>query len=655
MNKELYNFYVIDKKHHSARRNCGVDFASEFSARGLSPVERMTERFERLLAMETPHINAGEKIVLVRTIKDIPDCFSEKEWEEIKKEHFIHELGYLSNLSPNYEKVINKGLLYFKESADEYGKRAIDAIISLCDRYRDEALRMGRGDIADVLARVPRYSARNFREALQFFRILHYALWLEGNYHNTVGRFDQYMYTYFKADMDAGVYTRDEAYELLCDFFLSFHKDSDMYVGVQQGDNGQSLVLGGTDVEGRDCFNELSALCLEASCELKVIDPKINLRVSKSTPIEIYEKATELTKVGLGFPQYSNDDVVIDALVKYGYDRADAVNYVVAACWEFIIPGVGNDIANIGALNMPKAVDEAIREYDGESFEGLMTVVSSGIRKACDEITDKVKDVWFVPSPFASILRDEIKYNNFGIHGCGLASATDALVAYKKFVLGGKVSKERLVLALDSDFENDPELLHMLRFEAPKLGDGTSEDTKNISTALLDLFADALEGKKNCLGGIWRAGTGTAMFYLWHANDMDATADGRRKGEAFGTNYSPNLFAKIAGPVSVVEDLSVQHFDRACNGGPLTLEFAAGVFSNAESTKKVAALVKYFISRGGHQLQLNAVDMETLKAAQKNPDAYRQLVVRIWGWSAYFTELDKCFQDHVIARREYSV
>ena len=590
MNKELYNFYVIDKKHHSARRNCGVDFASEFSARGLSPVERMTERFERLLAMETPHINAGEKIVLVRTIKDIPDCFSEKEWEEIKKEHFIHELGYLSNLSPNYEKVINKGLLYFKESADEYGKRAIDAIISLCDRYRDEALKMGRGDIADVLARVPRYSARNFREALQFFRILHYALWLEGNYHNTVGRFDQYMYTYFKADMDAGVYTRDEVYELLCDFFLSFNKDSDMYVGVQQGDNGQSLVLGGTDVEGKDCFNELSALCLEASCELKVIDPKINLRVSKSTPLEIYEKATELTKVGLGFPQYSNDDVVIDALVKYGYDRADAVNYVVAACWEFIIPGVGNDIANIGALNMPKAVDEAIREYDGESFEGLMTFVSSGIRKACDAITDKVKDVWFVPSPFASILRDEIKYNNFGIHGCGLASATDAL-----------------------------------------------------------------EGKKNCLGGIWRAGTGTAMFYLWHANDMGATADGRRKGEAFGTNYSPNLFAKIAGPVSVVEDLSVQHFDRACNGGPLTLEFAAGVFSNAESTKKVAALVKYFISRGGHQLQLNAVDMETLKAAQKNPDAYRQLVVRIWGWSAYFTELDKCFQDHVIARREYSV
>ena len=655
MNKELYNFYVIDRKHREMRCECKIDFASEFSARGLSPVERMTERFERLSAMEMPRINAGEKIVLVRTIKNIPDCFTEDEWKEIKKEHFVHELGYISNLCPNYAKVIEKGLLFFRESADEYGKRMIDAVISLCDRYREEALRIGRGDVADVLARVPRYSARNFREALQFFRILHYTLWLEGNYHNTVGRFDQYMYPYFKADMDGGVYTREEAFELLCDFFLSFNKDSDMYVGVQQGDNGQSMVLGGTDIDGNDCFNELSALCLEASAELKVIDPKINLRVSSKTPIEIYEKGTELTKIGLGFPQYSNDDVVIDALVKHGYAREDAVNYAVAACWEFIIPGCGNDVANIGALNFPRAVDKAVRGYAGNDFDGLMAEVKKNIAEECDEIMGGVKNLWFVPSPFASILRDEIKYNNFGIHGCGIASATDALAAYKKFVCSGEISKERLLAALDGDFAEDAELLHKLRYEAPKLGDGTSEESREISVGLFNYFADALDGKHNCLGGIWRAGTGTAMFYLWHARDVGATADGRRNGEAFGTNYSPNLFAKISGPVSVIEDFSVQPFDRVINGGPLTLEFAAGIFRNSESIGKVAALIKYYVSRGGHQLQLNAVNLDDLKNAQKDPDSYRQLVVRIWGWSAYFVELDKCFQDHVMARQEYEV
>ena len=156
----------------------------------------------------------------------------------------------MSNLSPDYEGTIKVGLLEKRKSADEYGKRVIDAIIDLSDRYREEAVRLGKTDIAKVLERVPRYGAANFREALQFFRIIHFSLWLEGNYHNTVGRFDKYMYPYLKADMDKGIYTEETALDLVEDFFLSFNKDSDLYVGVQQGDNGQSMVLGGIDENG---------------------------------------------------------------------------------------------------------------------------------------------------------------------------------------------------------------------------------------------------------------------------------------------------------------------------------------------------------------------------------------------------------------------
>ncbi len=136
------------------------------------------------------------------------------------------------------------------------------------------------------------------------FRILHFALWLEGNYHNTIGRFDKYMYPYLKADIEKGIYTEETALELLEDFFLSFNKDSDIYVGVQQGDNGQSMMLGGIDEKGNDTFNLLSSLCPKASYNNKMIDPKINLRVSKNTPAERYTEATKLTKAGLGFPQY---------------------------------------------------------------------------------------------------------------------------------------------------------------------------------------------------------------------------------------------------------------------------------------------------------------------------------------------------------------
>lgn len=511
--------------------------------------------------------------------------------------------------------------------------------------------------MVEVLSRVPRYGATNFREALQMFRILHYALWLEGDYHNTVGRFDQYIYPYFKRDMDAGVYTKETALDLLEDFFLSFNKDSDLYVGVQQGDNGQSMVLGGRLEDGSEGFNELSELCLLASRDLKLIDPKINLRVSKATPLEIYEKGTELTKVGLGFPQYSNDDVVIEGLQKLGYDYKDAVNYVVAACWEFIIPNVGNDIANIGAVNFPKLVDEVLRRDlpAKKDWDTLLADVKAAIKTECDRITESIHDVWFVPSPFLDLLRDGKKYNNLGLHGCGIASAADALAAVREYVYDKQtVTPDRLLHALDTDYADDPELLHLLRYEAPKMG-CDDDRADRLGTLILDAFADALEGKKNCLGGIWRAGTGTAMYYLWYSHDLGATADGRHAGEPFGTNFSPNLFTQVPGPLTDIQSFTKQHIERTINGGPLTLEFAAGIFSKEENCRKVAMLVKHFIDRGGHQLQLNAVNLDAMKDAQIHPEAHQHLVVRIWGWSAYFVELDKEFQDHVIARQEYEV
>lgn len=651
---EIYRYFIIDKAHRANRRPVDENFAIA----GLSAEERMCRRLERLVELEEPSFMPFEKIVMTRSTERAPDVFGAQEWAQIKKEHYIHELGYVSNLSPDYESAIRDGLLAKREGADEYGKRAIDAVISLCDKYLELAKREKREDLVEVFTHIPRYGARNFREALQFFRILHFALWLEGNYHNTVGRFDRYMYPYFEADMKAGVYTEEEALMLLEDFFISFNKDSDMYVGVQQGDNGQSMVLGGYDESGEECFNLLSKLCLAASRNLAVIDPKINLRVTKNTPMEVYRLGTELTRVGLGFPQYSNDDVVIPALIKLGYDPEDACNYVVAACWEFIIPGCGNDVANIGALNMPKTADCAIREAlaSGEGFDGLLLRLRDKIFEETRRIQAGVNNLWFVPSPFMDVLRRGKKYNNFGIHGTGIAPAADALAAVKRYVFDeGRVKAKRLITALDENFENDPELLHLLRYEAPKMGADGGEESVALAGVIMQSFSDACRGVKNCLGGIWRCGTGSAMYYLWHANELGATADGRRRGEPFGTNFSPSIFAKIEGPVSVVEAFSPKEIADNMNGGPLTLEFAGGVFRDEESIDKVASLVRYFISLGGHQLQLNAVNLEDMKRAQKNPELYRQLVVRIWGWSAYFVELDKCFQDHVMMRQEYTV
>ena len=644
--------YIRAGKHKAFRQeyeNLNT-LAQEYALLGLSPTERMARRFETLCALEKPVILPHEQICFLRTVKTIPDIFTPEEWADIRKRHFIHELGYMSNLCPNYGRVIACGLEALREKADPYGRRAIDALLDLTERYRLTALAQGRDDLAQILARVPRYGARTFREALQSFRILHYGLWLEGNYHNTVGRFDQYMWPYLEKELAEGTLTETSALELLEDFFLSFNKDSDLYPGVQQGDNGQSLMLGGCGN-----FNTLSRLCLLASGNNLMIDPKINLRVDKSTPLDIFVLATNLTKLGLGFPQYSNDDIVIPGLMQLGYDRADAENYTVAACWEFIIPGVGRDVANIGALSFPKVIDACLHRDLTEStdFESFMAAVKAEVQASCDHICDGIHDLWFVPSPFLSLLMDEEKYCNFGIHGTGLSTAADSLAVIEKYIFGDRsLSASQLIDAVDSDFCNDPTLLHQLRCEAPKMGTGDPLPER-CASRLLEMFGNALAGKRNCAGGVYRAGTGSAMFYLWHANELGASPDGRRKGEPFGTNYSPSLFARVGGPLSVIRAFTVPDLTRTINGGPLTLEFSQTLFRIADSTEKVAALVQLFIRMGGHQLQLNAINADILRAAQAEPEKYPHLIVRIWGWSAYFVELEKEYQEHVLRRQQY--
>ena len=648
--------YIVSKKHREQRKKLPDDlFCREFSQLKLSPEERMTRRFEYMTSHETPIIMPGELITFSRTLANLPDCFTAAEWDEIRKKHFVHELGYSSNLCIDWEGALKNGLLYYRESADQYGKRVIDALLGLVDRYRAEAVSQNRNDIARVLERVPAYGAGSFREALQSFRIIHFALWLEGDYHNTCGRFDKYAWPYLKSDMDKGVLDRESALTLVTDFFLSFNKDNDLYVGIQQGDNGQSMMLGGVDEKGNPVFNLLSELCLEASYANLMIDPKINIRVSKNTPDEVYRLGSKLTGAGLGFPQYSNDDVVIPGLIAKGYDPKDAADYTVAACWEFIIPKYGCDVCNIGALSFPKAVDAALRqEKSPESPREFMDAVKVGIQDQIDVITGRISDLWFVPSPFQRMFL-EPKYHNFGIHGSGIATAADSIAAIDKLVFEEKkLSFEAMRQAVDRNFEGDNELLNELRTRTPKMGQN-DDFVDGIAAELLNAFADALEGRTNCLGGCYRAGTGTAMFYLSHADEIGASPDGRLRGEPFGTNFSPSLFARIPGPFSVINSFTKSDLSRTVNGGPLTLEFLASAFRDPESVDKLAMLVKSFILSGGHQLQLNAVNAEKLRDAQIHPEDYSQLIVRIWGWSAYFVELDRRYQDHVIARQEYSL
>jgi len=656
LNSELYHYIITEKAHRRLRRQM-PGIAQQYAAAGLSAKERMCARFEWLCREESPHFLPDEKICFLRTVQNLPDVFTQDEWADIRAKHYIHELGYQSNLTVNYEKILKNGLIALKENADEYTVRSIDALLGLVARYREAAFEQGMPDIADTLSRVPAYGAESFRDALQCVRIVNFALWLEGNYHNTLGRFDQYVYPYFNRDVESGAITEESALDLVEEFFLSLNRDSDLYPGVQQGDNGQSLMLGGRLRSGESGFTKLSELCLLASRNLKLIDPKINIRVDKDTPEEVYTLCSELTRVGLGFPQYSNDDVVIPGLIEHGYAPEDAVDYTVAACWEYIVPGVGRDVANIAALSLPEVVDTCVRRdlTACESYDAFLNCVRDEIGRQCDMSCGGVEGLWFVPSPFLDAMMDKPKYLNYGMHGVGSSCAADSLTAIRKHVFEDKsVTAERLIAGIDTDFASDPELCHLLRYETPKLGSDNDAADESL-VWLLNTFSAALAGRRNEFGGCWRAGTGSAMYYLWSAEKIGASADGRRKGEAFAANYSVSLHARPEGPFSILRSMTSPDLKKVINGGPLTLEFHDSMFATPDAVKKVGQFVRQYIRLGGHQLQLNAVNAEILKDAQKHPENYPQLIVRIWGWSAYFVELDRAYQDHVIARQEYSL
>ncbi len=681
---------VLQKKHHQYRQQISenefTDFTEMLKTKGFSDIQRAKERLTWVLTNEKPVILPLETIVFTKTVTIHPEIFTKDEWTDIKKSHYVHELGRVSNINANYEYTIAHGFEFRKkevlEAKEKYAAEGktkeiefLDAVYqSIVDvekivaRYAQEAKELGRMDIYNTLQRIPAQGATSFHEALQFFRILHFTLWAAGNYHNTVGRFDQYMFKYLDNDLKNGVLTEESAFELLEEFFLSFNKDSDLYVGMQQGDNGQSMVLGGVDKDGNSAFNKLSEMCMKASLELKLIDPKINLRVDKNTPMELYEFGTELTKQGLGFPQYSNDDVVIPGLVSKGYSLEDARTYVVAACWEYIIPHKGMDIDNITAISMTKLVNDCVDKYltTSTDFEEFMSHVRHEMAIKLIEITSALGNLYTEPSPFQSMLMDNCvengkdislgnKYNNYGIHGTGISTSVDSLAAIKKYIFETKeVTPLQLIDGLKTNFEFDESLWLKLKYDAPKMGND-DDFVDDIAVELMDMFADLSKDLRNERGGVFRPGPGSAMYYIWHANEIGASPDGRKKGEPLSANFSPSLNTKVNGPISIIRSFSKPNMQKIVNGGPLTLELHDTIFRNSESISKVASLVKSFMDMGGQQLQINAVNREKLLEAKKHPENHKNLIVRVWGWSGYFVELDEVYQDHIISRIELEV
>jgi pyruvate-formate lyase len=678
-------------EHHRFRDTQTIDVQGECEAEGLSWARRAARLTRRMCEAQTVVIEPDERLVFTRTVCRVPPLYSAAELQALTAGRTLHELGPISNICADWGRVLSEGLLARRQAALATRKRkagdaeagefcdcaieTIDAVLGLAARYAEAARRLGRDDVAEVLDRVPGHAATTFREALQALRICHAVLWLSGHYHCGLGRFDQYLWPFLEADLSAGHLDEAGAEELLAEFFISLNKDSDLYPGIQQGDNGQSLMLGGVRRDGSSGVNPLTAMVLRVARAVALIDPKINLRVDRDTDLGLLAEAAELTRIGLGFPQYANDEVVIPGLVAAGYEVEDARDYSVAACWEFLIPGHGMEVVNIGAASFPAAADKAIREglAAGDSFERILERAGDDLRAQVNQLAEASRKLFLPPAPYYSVLmsgclergRDlshGLKYNNFGIHGAASANAADALAAVKTLVFDeNRIPPNRLLHALETDFSDDEPLRRELRGQAPKVGN--HDDCADVMLAtLFELFAGACaDADSNGRGGRYRAGSGSAMYYVWLARGhhgmrepvVGATADGRHAGEFFSSSLAPSPGAIVRGPLSVLQSFGKIDYRRICNGGPLTLELSDSLFRGRDASRKVALFIRAFVQSGCQQMQLNTLNVDTLRDAQRHPELHQNLVVRVWGWSGYFCELDEAYQNQIIDRHIY--
>lgn len=667
-------YFKVFREDRSSKVSYKVDDKCSFQ-------KKIARHFGEMCNIEVPIVFPEEKITFIRTNTNITPAYT---YDDLIKEFDINHKYYnvINNVCPDYGILLKKGLNGIKEELKKTAKDidfiescedTIASIEKLVMRYIEEAKRVKNDTVVKTLSRVPMEPARSFLEGLQAIRFISSMFYLNGNYQLGFGRIDQYLIDLYHKDIDDNTISVKQAKEYITEFFVSLNRDTDLYFGVQQGDNGQSMMLGGVKRDGSCAINELTYLFLEVSKELKMIDPKINLRIDSNTPRELLLLGCELTKAGLGFPQYSNDEVVIPALVNKGYSLEDARDYTVAACWEFIIPGKGLDIVNQGAVSFPYAVNEAFMDPKIKKLKDFEDRIAKNIQEQVKNILVN-REQYLLPSPLVSLFFDDsikmgeditkvAKYKNRGIHGAGSANAADAMYIVENLIELGQFEKiQELRNKVNTNFAGSEDYRQLLLGSDKKVGNANEKVDLGLRK-LFEWFADACDKYSTDVCKI-RPGSGSAQFYIWLTNKMNdwiiepivgATADGRLEGEPLSSSLSPASGVKVNGLISVLNSFSNINYNRIMNGGPITVEFSPVTFNSREGLEKLADVIKYFVKIGDQQLQLNVLDYRVLCDAMKHPERHSNLIVRVWGWSGYFCELAPEFQRQIINRHRYSL
>lgn len=635
----------------------------------------------------------------------------------------------VGHYSPNYKKIIEKGFLGVKadaqkkleelgipdQGADVNKYNFWQAIIIVCDatiafakRYADLARELADKEanptrkeellkIAANCERVPAHPAETFYEALQSFYFFQLILQIESSGHSvSPGRFDQYMYPTYKADLDKGAITYESALELVECLWVKLSEINKVRpIGATKAFGGypmfQNLCIGGQTRDGKDATNDLSFMCLDATGNVQLHQPSLSARLWNETPDELWHKIVKITKKGLGMPALYNDEVIIPGMLNRGKTIEDARDYAIVGCVE---PGAqGFEYAWSGGtgdapfFSMPACLEYAIN--DGKS---LVTGVQVGPKtgsletfKSFDEVKEAyIKQIaYFVdqfavitntadlvhqdacPLPFLScgmeycvdkgldVSAGGSKYNATGTAGVGISNAGDSLMVLKKLLYEDRsISGKDFLEILKNNWEGQDVLRNKIKSTISFYGNDEPEADE------LAYFAAEVYCKLTELS-VGPRGPYSPGLYPVSANipmglGMGASPDGRKAGEPLADGISPVHGHDKNGPTAVLKSAGrIDHFINS-NGTLLNLKFHPSALEGSTGEDAIIAAIKTFFDLKGLHVQYNVISAKKLRDAQKNPEKYQNLVVRVAGYSALFVGLDPALQEDIITRTEFS-
>ncbi len=631
-----------------------------------------------------------------------------------------------------------KAVIMSLEAASKYAERYALLALEMAAKETDQTRKLELALIANNCSRVPRKGATSFYEACQSFWFVQMLLQTEASGHSiSPGRFDQYMYPYYKKDLDEGKITREFAQELMDCIWVKLNdlnkvRDAASAEGFAGYSLFQNLIAGGQTTEGLDATNDLSFMCITASMHVMLPMPSFSVRVWNGTPHEFMLRAGELTRTGVGLPAYYNDEVIIPSLVNRGLSLEEARNYCIIGCVEPQTPGKTDGWHDAAFFNMCRPLElvfssgaelgeqvgpktPLIAELD--TFDKFYDAYKAQMNYTIELMVNADNSIDMAhaercPLPFLSSMVEDCigrgksvqqggaVYNFTGPQGFGIANMADALYAIKALVYDKKkYSLSAVAEALRNNYgEPFPKFLAgqmttEVATELVKKGktlsneeiasvfskisenktpadkkafyDKLREDISNLpkfgnDNLEVDLFARdvaytytrPLQNYKNPRGGIFQAGLYPVSANVPLGAQTGATPDGRLAGTPVADGVSPAAGRDVKGPTAACNSVSKLDHYIASNGTLFNMKFHPSALKGQSGLESFVSLIRGYFDQKGSHMQFNVVSRETLLDAQKNPDKYRSLVVRVAGYSALFTTLSRSLQDDIINRTE---